>query len=221
MYPDQFIMIIGGSNHCKTNTQVSLISLDPSNPVPSCLESLAPFPTSIQEHAGATLGSGLYGLVPYQITGLTTVSLEFFDTRAKWLPRIFWIWLLIWSYQYVKIMPQVIKIIMFFKICLICFRKGPIHLWGTRKSWVLSLPAHQRYMGSVGYFGILTQTSWIYLSQRAGTCYQWRYWWEWDKQSWAHTWWPDNSGTCMKMDICYAYLSHWEKILYLFWVKQP
>ena len=93
-----------------------------------------------------------------------------------------------------KIMPQVIKIIMFFKICFICFRKGPIHLWGTWKSWVLSLPAHQRYMGSVGYFGILTQTSWIYLSQRAGTCYQWRYWWEWDKQSWAHTWWPDHTG---------------------------
>ena len=65
MYPDQFIMIIGGSNTCKTETEVSLISLDPSNPVPSCLESLDPFPTSIQEHAGATLGSGLYGLVPY------------------------------------------------------------------------------------------------------------------------------------------------------------
>ena len=175
MYPDQFIMIIGGSNHCKTNTQVSLISLDPSNPVPSCLESLAPFPTSIQEHAGATLGSGLYGLVPYQITGFTTVSLDFFLHYSKMVIKdILNLAADLKLSVCFKIMPQVIKIIMFFKICFICFRKGPIHLWGTWKSWVLSLPAHQRYMGSVGYFGILTQTSWIYLSQRAGTCYQWR-----------------------------------------------
>ena len=57
----QFIMITGGAygyNCGNVGKQVSLISLDPGNPVPTCLERLAQLPKNMGWHQGAALGAG-------------------------------------------------------------------------------------------------------------------------------------------------------------------